>query len=166
MATIEKVYTLQEPSFERASKQCSAPHIYICCMFIIDDVGAVSSIPSFIHERAPTIVPASTQQQITTQVACVCLHRAGIAAFQNTPPGQPRSQALTALYSWECLGERIVLPTGSVFQKQGQGIGSGRDFISGCFRKSVGEAYRSRLSNLVARTKLPPGLFLTYQMVS
>ena len=37
------------------------------------------------------------------------------------------------------------------------GIGSGRDFISGCFRNSAGEAYRSRytyFSNLVARTRL------------
>ena len=32
----------------------------------------------------------------------------------------------------------------AVFQKQGQGIGLGRDFISGCFRNSAGEAYRSR----------------------
>ena len=37
------------------------------------------------------------------------------------------------------------------------GIGSGRDFISGCFRNSAGEAYRSRYTyffNLVARTRL------------
>ena len=36
-------------------------------------------------------------------------------------------------------------------------MGSGRDFISGCFRNSAGEAYRSRytnFSNLVARTRL------------
>ena len=45
--------------------------------------------------------------------------------------------------AWEC----IVLPTGSVFQKQGSGIGSGRDFISGCFRNSAGEAYRSRYTS-------------------
>ena len=38
------------------------------------------------------------------------------------------------------------------------GIGSGRGFISGCFRNSAGEAYRLRytyFSNLVARTRLP-----------
>ena len=36
-----------------------------------------------------------------------------------------------------------------------KGRGSGRGFISGCFRNSVGEAYRSRYTNLVARTRLP-----------
>ena len=39
------------------------------------------------------------------------------------------------------------------------GIGSGRDFISCCFRNSAGEAYRLQytyFSNLVARTRLPP----------
>ena len=38
-----------------------------------------------------------------------------------------------------------------------KGIGSGRDFISGGFRNSAGEAYTSRytyFSNLVARTRL------------
>ena len=51
------------------------------------------------------------------------------------------------------------------------GLGSGRDFISGCFRNSVGKAYRSRytyFSNLVARTMLPPPFvakfFLKYKV--
>ena len=34
--------------------------------------------------------------------------------------------------------DRILLPTGCVFQKQGSCIESGRDFISGCFRNSAG----------------------------
>ena len=46
--------------------------------------------------------------------------------------------------------ERIVLPTER--NKGGEGIGSGRDFISGCFRNSAWEAYRSRY--LVARTEV------------
>ena len=43
------------------------------------------------------------------------------------------------------------------FRNKGRGIGSGRDFISGCFRNSAGKAYRSRytyFSNLVARMSI------------
>ena len=48
-----------------------------------------------------------------------------------------------------------VLPTGSVFQKQGWGYRVGKGFHFQLFQKQCGEAYRSRytyFSNLVART--------------
>ena len=71
--------------------------------------------------------------------------------FELGPPQGLRDLYTKATQPLYC----IVLPTRSLFQKQGLG----RDFISGCYRNSVGKAYRARYtysSNLVARTRLPP----------
>ena len=45
---------------------------------------------------------------------------------------------LLCVYCTKGLGTYSILPTESVFLKQR--VGGFRDFISGCFRKSVGEA--------------------------
>ena len=102
------------------------------------------SCQQMVGNQCSTSLPAFCSQ------IWVCFHR--VYVWERGQKNYCVRDALILIFrqSERRAWERTILPTGSVFQKQGQGIGPGRN--------SAGEDYKSQyiyFSNLVARTKLP-----------
>ena len=95
----------------------------------------------------PLSLPSQSHSHALTQLSSLAVRLSGrMKRFHLT------ILQLQVTGSWARAWECTVLSTGSVFQKQGQGIGSGRDFISETvWGRPIGR------STLISPTKLLEG---------